>query len=125
MIKEVIFKASARVKVEVILVANCYIQIPQSPFIKLIQVGKGDDVADKYIVDHVDSGDIVITADIPLAAFIVEKGATGINPRGELYTEENVQERLSMRDFMKELRDTGRDTGGPAPLGVKDKGQFV
>ncbi len=125
MIKEVVFKASARVQIEVTLVANSYMQTPDSPYISFVLVDKGEDIADTYIVDHVQPEDIVITADIPLAAFIVEKGAVGINPRGELYTEENVRERLSMRDFMKDLRDSGIETGGPAPLGVKDKSKFA
>ena len=124
-IKEVIFKASFRLKIPVCLVANSYISIPPGPLISLIQVEQGADVADFYIVEHVSQNDLVITADIPLAALVVEKGATAINPRGELYTEENVRERLSMRDFMKDLRDSGVDTGGPPPFSGKDKGLFA
>ena len=124
-VKEIVFKASFRLKIPVILVANSYMNIPHGPLIKLIQVEKGDDVADSYIVDHVTDKDLVITADIPLAAFIVEKGATAINPRGELYTEENVRERLSIRDFMQNVRDSGVITGGPAPFGPKDKESFA
>jgi len=124
-VKEVVFKASARLKITVILVANSYLSIPHSPFIKLIQVEKGADVADFYIVEHVEKSDLVITADIPLAGHIVEKGATAINPRGEIYTQENISERLSMRNFMQELRDSGVQTGGPAPFGVKDKEMFA
>jgi len=125
MIKEVIFKASFRLKVPVFLVANSYIPVPAGSLIRLIQVEKGADVADFYIVEHVAEGDLVITADIPLADLIVKKGATGINPRGELYTEENIGERLSMRDFMQDLRDSGQTTGGPAPLSTKDKEKFA
>lgn len=124
-IKEVIFKASFRLKIPVILVANSYISTPPDPLISSIQVEKGMDMADFYIVDHVNAIDLVITADIPLAALIVEKGAIAINPRGELYTEENVQERLSIRDFMKDLRDSGVDTGGPSSFGPKDKASFT
>ncbi len=124
-IKEHIFQTSFRQNIPVCLVANSYISIPLSPLINLIQVEKGDDVADFYIVEHVQENDLVITADIPLAALVVEKKAFAINPRGELYTEENIAERLSVRDFMKELRDSGMETGGPAQLGPKDKEQFA
>lgn len=124
-VKEIIFKASFKRELHVILVANSFMSIPHSPHIRFIQVEAGDDMADSYIVEHVEEGDLVITADIPLAAFIVEKKAIGINPRGELYTEENVKERLSMRNFMSELREAGMDTGGPAPFGVKDRESFA
>ncbi len=125
MVKDVIFKASDRLKLPVSMVANSYMAIPTSALITLVQVEKGDDIADFYIVENLNVDDLVITADIPLAAQVVEKGATAINPRGELYTEENVRERLSVRDFMKNLRDTGVDTGGPAPFGPKDKARFA
>lgn len=124
-VKETVFNESNRNQLEVILVANTYISHPLSPLIKSIKVDMGADVADQYIVDNLDDTDIVITADIPLAAFAVEKGAVAINPRGEIYTEENVQERLSMRDFMTNLRDNGVDTGGPPPFGAKDKQSFT
>lgn len=125
MIKEVVFKVSARLKVPVCLVANSFLSTPLSPLITSIQVDKGADVADQYIVDHLQEGELVITADIPLAALVVEKGVVAINPRGEPYTEENISERLSMRDFMQGLRDSGVDTKGPAPLGAKDKELFT
>jgi len=124
-VKEIIFKASYRIQIPVCLVANSYIAVPPDSLITSIQVDQGADVADTYIVESCNEEDLVITADIPLAAFIVEKGATAINPRGELYTEENVRERLSMRDFMQELRDGGMNTGGPAPFGEKDKASFA
>ncbi len=125
-IKEVIFKVSQRLKLKVILVANSSMHIPLDPLISLIKVDQGADVADQYIVKHVKEEDIVVTADIPLAAQIVNKGATAINVRGELYTEENVGERLSYRDFMKELRDQGGlEIGGPPPFGPKDKENFT
>ena len=123
-IKEVIYKASARLRIHVILVANSYMNIPDSPYIKLIQVEKGDDVADFYIVEHLEESDLVITADIPLASLVVEKNAIAINPRGEIYTEENISERLSMRDFMTDLRSSGVMTDGPSAFGQKDKISF-
>ncbi len=125
MVKEIIFKASFRLKIDVTLVANSYLQIPQAPNINLIQVDKGADVADFYIVEHLDEKDLIVTADIPLAALVVEKNATAINPRGEIYTEENIRERLSVRDFMQELRDGGVNTGGPPLLDNKAKEKFA
>jgi uncharacterized protein YaiI (UPF0178 family) len=125
LVKETIFKTSSRLEIPVTLVANSYLSIPHHPLINFIQVDQGADVADLYIADHVEKTDLVITADIPLAAKIVEKGAMAINPRGELYTEDNVHERLSMRDFMQDLRDGGMDTGGPPPFGAKDKEKFA
>lgn len=125
MVKEVIFKASFRLKASVTLVANSYMNIPQAPNINLIQVEKGADVADFYIVENVQKEDLVVTADVPLAALVLEKGAVAINPRGELYTEENIGERLSMRDFKQELMDGGEMVGGPPPLGPKDKAKFT
>ncbi|MBT4791450.1 MAG: YaiI/YqxD family protein, partial [Halobacteriovoraceae bacterium] len=107
------------------LVANSYLNVPLSPDISCIKVDQGADVADFYIVEHAAKEDLVITADIPLAALIVQMGAVAINPRGEIYTEENISERLSVRDFMQELRDSGMDTGGPPPLGPKDKERFT
>lgn len=124
-IKEVIYKVSERLALQVVLVANSSMFIPPSPLIKLVKVKAGADVADNYIVEQVQENDIVITADIPLAAFVVEKKGIAINVRGEMYTEENVKERLSMRDFMKELRDSGMETGGPEIFGPKDKEKFT
>jgi uncharacterized protein YaiI (UPF0178 family) len=124
-IKEVVFKASFKLKIEVVMVANSYMSFPHGGLISSIQVDQGADVADSYIVDRVVNGDLVITADIPLASLIIEKEAIAINPRGELYTEENISERLSMRNFMQELRDGGVNTGGPAPFGTKDKAAFA
>lgn len=125
MVKEIIYIVSSRRQIPVTLVANSFMQVPHSPLIDLIQVDKGSDVADFYIVEHCTADDLIITADIPLAKLIVDKSATAINPRGEIYTEENISERLSMRDFMTELRDSGMITGGPAPLGQKDKIAFT
>jgi uncharacterized protein YaiI (UPF0178 family) len=124
-VKEILFKASFRLNLPLILVANAYQAIPHNELFKLIIVGKKLDEADQYIVDHVAPFELVITADIPLASKIVEKGAIALNPRGEIYTEENIGEILSMRDFMKELRDGGSITGGPSAFGPKDVQQFA
>lgn len=124
-VKEIVFKACFRTNINLMLVANAYQTIPHSDLIRLIIVDKGLDVADQYIIDHVQAYDLVITADIPLAAKVVEKEAVAVNPRGEIYTEENIGEILSMRDFMKELRDGGSITGGPAVFGPKDVQQFA
>jgi uncharacterized protein len=124
-IKELVFKASARLKIRVILVANSYQVVPNNELIKLIVVAKGEDVADQHIIDRVEAYDLVVTADIPLAAKIVEKQAVGLNPRGEIYTEKNVGGILSMRNFMKDLRDEGTITSGPPPFGAKDRQQFA
>ena len=124
-IKEHVFKISGRQNIQVTLVANSNMWIPQSPLIDLVQVNQGADVADFYIAEHAAKEDLVITADIPLADLIVKKGALAINPRGEVYTEENISERLSVRNFMQELRDSGLETGGPAPFDAKDKSAFA
>ncbi|MBH48048.1 MAG: DUF188 domain-containing protein [Halobacteriovorax sp.] len=123
--KELVFKSAARLSINVCLVANAYIPIPITPLIRFVHVDQGADVADQYIVDHVSEQDLVITADIPLAAKVIEKSAIAINPRGEVYTEDNISERLSMRDFMSELRDSGMNTGGPAPYGANDRQSFA
>lgn len=124
-IKEILYRAAERLKLPLILVANQPLRPPPSPFIKSIQVSAGFDVADSRIVQEVQSGDLVITADIPLAAEVVEKGGFALNPRGELYTRENVRERLAMRDLMTELRDTGIETGGPSALGKSERQAFA
>ncbi len=124
-IKEIVFKACLRLNLPLVLVANAYQTIPHHDLIRLIIVDKGTDVADQYIIDNVASRNLVITADIPLAAKVVAKEAIAINPRGEIYNEENIGEILSMRDFMKELRDGGTITGGPATFGPKDVQQFA
>jgi len=124
-VKEILFRAVERVQVPLTLVANQPMRRPASRYINAIQVSGGFDVADKHIVDNVRSGDLVITADIPLAALVIESGAHALNPRGELYTEDNIRERLSMRDFAEELRSTGEVTGGPAPLSQSDRRVFA
>ncbi len=124
-VKEILFKTAMRREVKLTLVANQYMTIPTSPFIDMIKVGSGFDVADNEIVKLCSDGDLVITADIPLADKIVEKGATGLNPRGELYTEDNIKGILSMRNLMEELRSAGTVSGGPAAFSAKDKQNFT
>lgn len=124
-IKEILFRASERTKTEVILVANQYISTPPSPLISAIQVAAGFDVADNTIVQKLEPGDLVITADIPLAAEVIEKGGHALNPRGEMYSRENIRQRLSMRDFMDTLRSSGINTGGPPALNQQDRQQFA
>lgn len=124
-IKEILFRAANRAKIQLTLVANQYIQIPKSPFIKNMRVGQGFDVADDRIVELCRPGDLVITADIPLADGVVKKGAVALNPRGELYTEENIAQRLSMRNLMEELRSTGEISGGPAIFNQSDRQNFA
>lgn len=124
-IKEIVFRAAERTRVPTTLVANQAMRIPQSPFVRFVQVASGFDEADKHIVKMLEPNDLVITADIPLAAAVIEKGAHALNPRGELYTPDNIRERLSMRNFMDELRGSGVVTGGPAALGTKDREAFA
>ena len=124
-IKEILFRAAQRREISITLVANQFIAVPPSPFINALQVSAGFDVADNEIVRLLNAGDLVITADIPLAAEAIEKGAMALNPRGELYTQENIKARLTMRDFMDNLRSSGIQTGGPAPLGHADRQKFA
>ena len=124
-VKDLVFRASERLSLRVVLVADRPLGLPPSPLVSLITVKKGLDAADNRIVEEIREGDLVVTADLPLAGAAVEKGATALNPRGELYTEENVRERLSMRDFLMSLRETGELIGGPAPYSGKDKGRFA
>ena len=124
-IKEILFRAAERTRVQLTLVANQPISIAKSRFINFIQVTQGFDVADNEIVKRLDAGDLVITSDIPLAADAIEKGATALSPRGELYTANNIKARLNMRDFMESLRSSGVDTGGPPALSQKDRKIFA
>jgi len=124
-IKEILFRASRRLSIPLTLVANARIQHPQSEYITAIQVAAGADVADAYIVTHAEPGDLGITADIPLAAGLIEKGAFALNPRGELYTHDNIRSALSMRNFMDELRGDGVITGGPPAFSMSDRQQFA
>ena len=124
-IKEILFRAAERVQVCLTLVANQLLRTPPSGYIKALQVPAGFDVADSKIVQQLQPGDLVITADIPLAALVIEKGGHALNPRGEFYTTENIRERLTMRNFMDELRNTGVNTGGPAVLSLTDRQAFA
>ncbi|MEP1077533.1 YaiI/YqxD family protein [Leptolyngbya sp. PL-A3] len=124
-IKEILFRAAKRVEINIILVANQELQVPASPYINVVQVRSGLDVADNYIVQQLQPGDLVITADIPLAAKAIEKGAYALNPRGEFYDQGNIRERLSLRDFLDELRSGGMDTGGPPPFNQRDREAFA
>jgi len=124
-IKDILFRAAERTGVQLTLVANQPVRIPPSRCIKFIQVASGFDVADNEIVKRLGAGDLVITADIPLAAEVVEKGAYALNPRGELYSADNIRARLNMRDFMDTLRASGIDTGGPPALSQGDRKSFA
>ena len=124
-IKEILFRASRRTGVMLTLVANQPIRVPRSPTISTLQVGSGFDVADNEIVKRVEPGDLVITADIPLAAEAIAKKAIALNPRGELYTRDNIRARLTVRDFMDGLRGAGVDTGGPPPFNQNDRHAFA
>jgi len=124
-IKEILFRAAQRTGLKMTLVANHSMRIPPQPGISFVLVAAGSDVADNEIVKRLAADDLVITADIPLAAEVVAKGATALDPRGELYTEENVRARLNVRDFMESLRNSGVETGGPAALTAKDRQVFA
>ena len=124
-IKEILYRAAQRREVLVTLVANQPLTTPPSPWIKRVQVGAGFDVADHWIAQQASPGDLVVTADIPLASAVVEKGAEAINPRGQLYTLENIRQRLAMRNFMEEMRSIGEVRGGPAPFSQSDRQAFA
>jgi uncharacterized protein YaiI (UPF0178 family) len=124
-IKDILYRAAERVGVRLTLVANRPLSVPRSRFIETRQVGHGFDVADRWIVDQVAPGDLVVTADVPLAADVVERGGVALDPRGELLTEDNVRERLAMRDLLAGLRDAGMVSGGPAPLGKSERRAFA
>lgn len=125
LIKEIIFRAAIRTKTHTTLVANALLNYPGSPFIRSVRVEKGFDSADNYIIAHLSAHDLVITADIPLAAEVVLKQAVAINPRGEMYTENNIKQRLNFRDMNEQIRSTGERIGGPAVFGVKEKTAFA
>ena len=124
-VNEVCYRASERLQLETILVANMRLQLPVGySLLSAVRVDGGPDVADLYIAEHAEKGDVAVTADIPLAALLVPKGVVVIDPRGEEYTEETIGERLSVRNFMEGLRNTGVETGGHAGYGAKDKQNF-
>ena len=124
-IKEILYRAAVRARIPLTLVANKLLRVPPSPWIKALQVPGGFDVADERIAMEVHAGDLVITADVPLAAQVVAKGATVIDPRGEMLTDANIQERLTMRNFMDSLRSSGVETGGPAAFSNADRQAFA
>lgn len=124
-IKDILYRAAERTLTPLTLVANRALQVPRSPWITMVQVAKGFDVADRHIADVVAAGDLVITADIPLAAAVIDKGAHALNPRGELYTPDNIRGLLDMRNFMDTLRSSGVDTGGPPALSLADRKGFA
>lgn len=124
-IKEILFRAAERAQVLTTLVANTTLRTPPSAFIKSVRVRPGFDVADHWIVQQLQPGDLVITADIPLAAEVITRGAHALDPRGEMYSEDNVRERLAVRNLMQELRSTGDILGGPAPFGHADRQLFA
>lgn len=124
-IKDILFRAAERSKISLILVANKMLHVPPSPWLSAVQVAGGFDVADNHIVAALNSGDLVVTADIPLAAAVIKKGGHALNPRGEFYSHENIHELLSMRDFMAGLREGGVQTGGPAAISHNDRQNFA
>ncbi len=124
-IKDMLYRAAQRASLKITLVANRALQVPRSPWISMVQVPRGFDVADNHILEMAAAGDLVITADIPLAAAVVGKGASALNPRGELYTRDNVQGLLDMRNFMDTLRSSGVETGGPPALSNNDRQAFA
>ena len=123
-IREILYRAAQRTKLQLTLVANHHIQVPASPLIRSLQVQQGFDVADDYIAAQVEEGDLVVTSDIPLAAEAIDKGAYVITSRGERYTRNNIRQRLNMRDFMDTMRSSGEMSGGPPPLGQRERMEF-
>jgi len=124
-IKEILFRAAERTRIETVLVANKLLRVPPSPWLRAMQVPGGFDVADDEIVKQIQPGDLVITADIPLAAQVLAKGGHALNPRGEFYSASNIQERLAMRNFMEELRGSGVDISGPSTFSQSDRQAFA
>lgn len=124
-IKEILFRVADRLQIPTTLVANKLLYCPPSKFIRAMQVPAGFDVADNKIVELTQAGDLIITADIPLAAEVIAKGGHVLNPRGELYTKDTIQERLTMRNFMDGLRSSGVETGGPPTLSQNDRQAFA
>jgi hypothetical protein len=125
-VKEIVFRASKRLGIGVTLVANQRLETPlHNPLVEAVRVPGGPDVADRYIAEHAEPGDLAVTADIPLASALVERRVATLDPRGTEYSEANIGERLSIRDFMDGLRSTGVDTGGPKAYGARDKQAFA
>lgn len=125
-VKEIVQRAARRLELHTVLVANHRLTVPlNNPYVRAIRVEGGPDVADRHIAENAEAGDIAITADIPLAAILVERDVVVIDPRGEVFTAENVRERLSIRDFMESLRSSGVETGGPSGFGAREKQAFA
>lgn len=124
-IKEILFRAANRARVPLTLIANQMLRVPPSPWIRALQVPSGFDIADERIVQEADAGDLVVTADVPLAARVIAKGALVLEPRGDLLDKGNIQERLGMRNFMESLRSSGIETGGPAAFSAADRQAFA
>jgi uncharacterized protein YaiI (UPF0178 family) len=125
-VKDIVARAALRLEVDAVLVANQRLQTPaNNPFVRSVTVAGGPDVADDHIAEQAEPGDLAVTADIPLASRLVAKGVRTIDPRGTEYSKENIGERLSVRDFMDQLRSTGVETGGPEAYGPKDKRAFA
>ena len=124
-VKDILFRVAERTEISVTFVANQRIRLPESPFIDLIQVGQGLDIADDEIADKCEVGDLIITADIPLAARVVEKGALALDPRGTMYDKTNIGQILDMRNFMDTLRGSGVETGGPDSFGQRERMKFA
>jgi len=123
--KQVLYRAAKRTGIELILVANQYLQTPTLPNIRFMQVAKGFDVADNEILAQLAKGDLVVTSDIPLAAEVIEKGALALSPRGEMFSEDTISAQLTMRDLMDTLRSSGIETGGPPPMSQRDRNAFA
>lgn len=124
-IKDILFRAALRTGTETILVANQAVRVPGHAYVRAVQVPQGFDIADNYIVQHIAAGELVVTADIPLAAEAMAKGAFALNPRGEMYSHDTIRQRLNLRDFMDSMRASGAHTGGPAPMNIRDKQAFA
>lgn len=124
-IKEILFRAAERRQVPMVLVANVLLRIPSSPFIRALRVPRGFNVADREILEQVRAGDLIVTADIPLAAEVIGRGGHALDPRGLVYTTENIPERLAMRNLLDQLRGSGLQTGGPAPWSRSDSHAFA
>jgi uncharacterized protein len=124
-IKEILYRAAERVRVPMVLVANQCLNIPESDYISSVVVPAGPDIADDRIAEMVGANDLVVSADLPLADRVIAKGGFVLNPRGDLYTVENIKDRLAMRDLMDDLRNSGMDTGGPSTFSQKDRRTFA
>jgi uncharacterized protein YaiI (UPF0178 family) len=124
-VRDILLRAAQRLRVSIIFVANKRLTLPRSEFVSTVQVGAGLDVADGHIAAAAQAGDLAVTQDIPLAALLVPKGVVVLDPRGELFSEENIAERLSVRNFMQELRESGVMTGGPGGFSAQDKQEFA